>query len=380
MKKHTAMFLTFSALLTLNAYAPQVLWEGSKLAARFPANDELEKALSTDEAARNEELKTKENELKLSKLSIEIEELRSGIRSGKFEADQDAQEEKLQELVEKATTMRAELRKKVEVKELVIPEFKHEAIAIDPKIFEIIDVKPEERAQINLEIKHEKIAIDKAKLESLNDLEVTQCAKEEKSENLEEKIKKLVADKEAIMKEIEELKKSRSASSETDEQKEFKEFKAAKKAREAKAEVVPKHQYSSDYMSLLSEMTSFMMSQQQQQAMMMQQMFSMFAPAQKNQGIEAFYSPYSFTPSRLEMSYEQYPLGYSRHQIGIDYIPHYNEQTERQPSAYSEQASLQQQHMQSQLQQQMQVPSLTPINHDGFNFGQSMTNFNRVQF
>jgi hypothetical protein len=371
MKKHTAMFLTFSALLTLNAYAPQVLWEGSKSAARFPASEESKTKLKADEAESSAELQKSEKELKLSKIELEIEEIRTGLRLGKFENNQDEKETKLEKLIDEDTAIRAEIRKDRVVKGLVIPEFKNLPYAIDSKLIEIIDVKPEERAQINLEAKIEKNKLEKEKV--VKDPEVTQCAKEEKAESLEEKIIKLVADKEAMIKEIEELKKSKSDSKDSKESKEESRF-----AKKEKAEKTPKHQYTSDYMSLLSEMTSAMMSQQQQQMMMMQQMFSLFAPAQKSQGIESYYSPYSFTPSRLEMSYEQYPLGYSRHQVGIDFMPHQNESYYRQPSAYNEQ--MQPQIQQPMQQQQLQVPSLTPVTHDGFNFGSSLTSFNRVQF
>ena len=309
MKKHTAMFLTFSALLTFNAFAPQVFWQESKV-ARFPAQEIESK------------LEHKDIEFDKSEL-LKLPEIRT----------------------EKASS----------VKDLV-----HEDLKINEiDLLEEIVVGVEERSALKFDIKHEDVKIDKALLEKLP--EVAKC--EYKEEDLEAKIKSLIDDKKTIMEEIAELK-------------EMKREKAAEKRAElAKKKAPKKREYQSDVLAIMSEFTNLMMSQQQQQMMMMQQMFSMMPQQQRPMGIDSLYSPHSYVPARMEMSYtQQYPLGYSRHEVGIDYVnPHGFQRFERAPSA---------QYEQRYMQQPAQMPQpMVEQAHEGFNFSQSgSSNMNRVYF
>ena len=103
------------------------------------------------------------------------------------------------------------------------------------------------------------------------------CLKDKQPSALEDEIKKLMADKEAIVKEIDELKKSKKEEPKENDKKEV--AKADKK---------------DDYVSLISQMTSLMITQQEQQMMLMQQMFSMMNQMQTPQMKYQQYNPYSF--------------------------------------------------------------------------------------
>ena len=375
MKKHTAMFLTFSALLTFNAFAPQVFWQESKV-ARFPAevaDSTLEhKNIDIDKSAllKLPSFKmTADKETRLEQIQDELDSARAELRSGKLEDSKiDETYAKIEALQDEAHALRGSTRKEAQDK-VSIKEFSHENVKVnDINLLEEIVVNADERAaykakeiaDINFDIKHQKIEIDKAILEKLP--EVAKC--EYKEEDLEAKIKSLIDDKKSIMEEIAELK-------------EMKREKAAEKRAElAKKNAPKKREYQSDTLAIMSEFTNLMMSQQQQQMMMMQQMFSMMPQQQQRpMGIESLYSAHSYVPARMEMSYtQQYPLGYSRHEVGIDYVnPHGFQRFERAPSA---------QYEQRYMQQPAQMPQpMVEQAHEGFNFSQSgSANMNRVYF
>lgn len=188
MKKQVAVVVSFSALLTLSAFAPKVLWQEHKNVNRFPASKEDPK-----------------------------------IEEKKQDAD---------------------------------------------KIKEEIKIKSEEAT--------------------------VQCLKDKQPTALELEIKKLMADKEAIMKEIADLKK---------------EVPTADKKDKKEA---PRFTEKEDFVSLVSQMTSMMITQQQQQQMLMEQMFSMMSQMQsqmpQNQQ-QNFMSPYSFNGS-YPQAMQGYPQAY----------------------------------------------------------------------
>lgn len=370
MKKQASMFLTFSALLTFNAFAPQVFWQESKV-ARFPAevaeskiikDVELKKIdIDTSVLTKLPEVKVAvSSETRLEQIQDELDSIRAELKSGKLEDSKiDEKYAQIELLQDEAHAVKAKSLKAVEQKESSVKALAHEDLKVDKiDLLEIIEVKPEERAALNLILKHEdlkEIKIDKSILEKLP--EVVAC--EYSDEQLEDKMKSLIAENKSIIAEIDELR----------------EYKREKKAKLAKKDEPKKREYKSDVLSIMSEFTNLMMSQQQMQMMMMQQMFSMMPQQQQRpMTLESLYGAHSYAPSRLEMSYTQYPLGYSRHEIGIDYVhPHGTQRFERAPSAQYEQRYMQQ-------PTQMAQP-LVEQAHDGFNFNQAGTSgMNRVYF
>lgn len=196
MKKQTAVVVSFSALLTLSAFAPKVLWQEKHDINRFPASKE----------------DTKPEGKKLEEMRAE------GITPPK-----------------KSLYEMRELTHKIEDKK--------------------------EEAQVS-------------------------CLKDKQQSALEDEIKKLMADKEAIMQEISDLKKPK------------KEDHA-----EAKSEV-PRFTEKQDFVSLVSQMTSLMITQQQQQMMLMQQMFTMMNQMQapQMQYNQSPFNPYSFGIDQFDAS------------------------------------------------------------------------------
>lgn len=179
MKKQTAVVVSFSALLTLSAFAPKILWQEDHNVNRFPASKEDSK-----------------------------------------------------------------------------PEGK--------KLEEIRELTQE------IEIKKEEVQVS--------------CLKDKQPSALEDEIKKLMADKEAIVKEIADLKKSKV------------------EPVDDKAEV-PRFTDKQDFVSLVSQMTSLMITQQQQQTMLMQQMFTMMNQMQMPQmQYQQQFNPYSFGIQQFDSS------------------------------------------------------------------------------
>lgn len=265
------MFFTFTALLTLNAFAPQMFWDQSKT-TRNPASLE---------------------------------------------------EDRLEELAAK----QAPLKPLEEVK-----------ITEDRKVVTVIA----EVAQ-------------------------AQCQKD-KSTVLEDEIKKLVSDKESILKEIEELKKAKKEDAP-------KETAKADKKKE-KVEVI----------DVMSQLTSLMISQQAQQQMMMEQMFSMMAMPQMRQQRQFSLNDYMPFASHYEdyslySATPRYPKSQST--IGISY-PNYNAHDYSNPySLYDMNNRFPSSDEGMGLQPRYNNPSayVAPVQqpHSGFNFSNG-NDMQRIQF
>ncbi|AUN97150.1 hypothetical protein C0V70_03305 [Bacteriovorax stolpii] len=279
MKKQSMMFFTFSALLTVSAFAPKIFWDQQKTTGRAPSSLE---------------------EDRLEKLELE----------------------------KKEATKKEELKK--------------------------------------------------------NEITV-QCLKDDKSSKLDEEIKKLMADKQAIIKELEELKKAKKEDTKED----------APKKDEAKKEVV-KTDSNQDVLMIMSQLTSLMISQQQQQQMMMQQMFSMMAqqkpqyqsPYDSFSPVSEYVSPYAYMYDSFNnfgyMPYAPFSEMGGYPGIGIGYQPSrsftpYQQigGMDRAPS----QEKMERYYFQPQFQEQAQEQQQQPMPHDGFNFSVNSSNdFNRVRF
>lgn len=81
MKKHTALFLSFSALLTLNAYAPQILWSSNDgHIMRLPANvtvesNKMEEQKNFDQEVQEATVIECNNQKKTADLEAEVAKL-----------------------------------------------------------------------------------------------------------------------------------------------------------------------------------------------------------------------------------------------------------------------------------------------------------------
>jgi hypothetical protein len=185
MKKQVAVIVSFSALLTLSAFAPKVLWQEKHYANRFPASEE----------------------------------------------------------------------------------------AVNPS------EKPlDKNLQEKIEIKKEEFQIS--------------CLKDKQPSALEDEIKKLMVDKEAIIKEIADLKKE-------------KEEPVSEKKEKIE---VSRFTDKEDFVTLVSQMTSLMITQQQQQQMLMEQMFTMMSQMQQMQ-MPQHQQVNSLYPYSLEGGYPQAQSG-----------------------------------------------------------------------
>lgn len=193
--------------------------------------------------------------------------------------------------------------------------------------------------------------------------------KDESKRDLEAELKKLVEDKEAVLKELKELKNSKKEEPKKEEKKE-----------EVKA--VVKNEPAVDVLSIMSQLTSLMISQQQQQQMMMEHMFSMFAQMQKPKSYNTFSSPlaeylnpFAFDSSSLNPQHFKAQDLFSPFEIGI---PHMNNQPA--PLLESQRAPAQLENPRfERFQMQPQFKTQYPMPHDGYNFSASDSNFFRVQ-
>ena len=117
------MFLSFSALLTVNAFAPQMFWDNNKIQGRFPSSleeDRLEQLeLDKKEQEKKEELKKNEASIqclkddKSSKLDEEVKKLmadKEAILKELEELKKDRKENKKEEdMAEMAATMQQQM-------------------------------------------------------------------------------------------------------------------------------------------------------------------------------------------------------------------------------------------------------------------------------
>lgn len=280
MKKQTAVVVSFSALLTLSAFAPKVLWQEKHNVNRFPASEEA---------------------ITPPKKSL------------------------------------------------------YEMREIDQKLKEKIEVKKEE-AQVS-------------------------CLKDKQPSALEDEIKKLMADKEAIIKEIDDLKKSKEPADHD------------KKEKKEVARFTDKE----DFVSVVSQMTSLMISQQQQQQMIMEQMFTMMNQMQQMQSLQQnqqqnFMSPFSFDSSYPHQAMSElggYPgLGEFGPSIGLQYGA--QAQTYQNPYAMTaDQSQMRAPSAQNEpsflprgMSLQPQLQSQYPVGSIGYDFSSAPSVFDmeRVQF
>lgn len=166
--------------------------------------------------------------------------------------------------------------------------------AFAPKVFwqenKNVNRLPASVEEAKIEDKKKDVNLVKEEIKIKSEEATVQCLKDKQPTALEAEIKKLMADKEAIMKEIADLKK---------------EVPSADKKDKKEA---PRFTEKEEIVSLVSQMTSMMITQQQQQQMLMEQMFSMMTQMQsqmpQNQQ-QNFMSPYSFNGS-----YPQATVGY----------------------------------------------------------------------
>lgn len=288
MKKQTAMFLSFTALLTISAFAPHVFWQADKT-NRFPASLEED---------RLEELAQKKEVPKLSEL--------------------------------KAVEIKSQEVKLVEVD-----------------------------AQVS-------------------------CLKEAQPKELEAEVKKLMEDKEAILKELAELKKAKN----TEEKKED--------IKEDDKKKIVKTDYNQDILGIMSQLTSLMVSQQQQQMSMMTQMFSMFQMQQPkqtsswNSPMSDYMSPYAFNASNFEFPRHQsiYSLSGLGNNIGLGYSgggmsEMYGEAlSARTPAQFDNQPMFDRSHIESESFQPRVLTPKDMVPHNGYDFrpGTDALNMKRVQF
>ena len=297
MKKQTAMFWSISALLTISAVAPHVLWQTKKETHRSPSSIDQKDQISD---------KLKE---------LEVVDVKS---HGPVAAV---------------------------VAEAPLKDLEHKEVAIASREVKKVEVE----AQIS-------------------------CVKDKQPKDLEAEVKKLMEDKEKIMKELEELKAASKKEDKKDDKKK-----------------VAKTDYNEDILGIMSQLSSLMVSQQQQQMQMMNQMFSMFQTQQPKQQswyspLSDYMSPYAFHASQFD--FPGYSSPYSMEgigsRVGLGYpsssthggFPEYFSRTPAQQSDFGPMFERSQFNDADSFQPQTVRP------HNGFNFSQgtdAMT-MQRMQF
>jgi hypothetical protein len=218
------------------------------------------------------------------------------------------------------------------------------------------------------------------------DAQVT-CLKEKQPADLEAQIKKLVEDKEAVVKELAELKKSKKSDDLFED----------KKIEVKQEKKIVKSDNTEDVLGIMSQLTSLMVSQQQQQMMMMTQMFSMFQnqqPKQQSQynafsPLSEYMSPYAFNANSFAMP--SYDHSFNDSLYGMENQVGFNANYERVHSNFDRApAQFDHQAYQSMLPNMsafgndgsIQPQNQTPRPHNGFNFqqGTNAIDMQRVEF
>ena len=273
MKKQTAMFLSFSALLTIGAMSPNVLWHANKISFRAPASFQPKE--------------DKEN----------IVEMTMKALAQKDEQPKDKMETLLDNLTDD-TKKKEEEKKEAEAK-APLKELEHKEAAIESREVKLVKVE----AQVS-------------------------CLKEQQPKDLEADIKKLMEDKEKIMKELEELKAATKVAKKEDKPEEKKDEKKEEIKDDKKDKKLAKTDYNEDIVGIMSQLSSLMISQQQQSMAMMTQMFSMFQAQQPKQQsswyspMSDYMSPYAFNASQYNFPNNKsiYSLDYGiGHKVGLGY-------------------------------------------------------------
>ena len=327
MKKQFAVATSFCALLTLSAFAPTFFWQDNhNNAGRFPANEVI---ISTTEIS--------ENKVEAPEVIITVVD----ITDTKTE---EVKEEKVKEV------------KKIEAPEVIIT------------VVEVTGTKAEEVKTTEKEV-----------------AQVT-CLQDKQPTALEEEIKKLMADKESILKEIEDLKASKVASQKVDKIEKVEKTEKIKKSSDKESDI-----------NLISRMTSMMISQQEQQQMLTQQMFTMMNQMMQmqmnssRQSSQNFTGPMNFEAPQIGMTnfyphssnFENYGQG-----VGIGYpsqtmFSYKNPYSinSRAPSAQNE-LGYSQRAVNVQPQFQSQFQSQYPIENANFSFTSSdySSEMQRMQF
>ncbi|MBC7712428.1 MAG: hypothetical protein H7177_03765 [Rhizobacter sp.] len=339
MKKQTAMVLSFSALLTMAAIAPHVIWQADKT-NRAPSSVEQKDFFSNQ---TNKLLIEKTVAPKKDKMDKLLDDLAADTKKKEEEAAKS----------EKAKS-----------------DFRQSEIAERNKTEEVPLKKLEEVKIASLEVK--KVDVDAQ----------VSCLKEKQPADLEAQIKKLMEDKEAVVKELAELKKSKK-----DEPKD----EVVKEKKEKKASIADNTE---DVLGIMSQLTSLMISQQQQQMLMMTQMFSMFQmqqPKQQSQQYNAFsplseyMSPYAFNASSFEFPKNESPYSLSgfNSRIGLnsDYGRSFSS-FERAPASQQYESGIMFERGAFDETGSFQPQALQPRPHNGFDFRQntSAMDMQRVEF
>jgi hypothetical protein len=304
MKKNTSMFLTFTALMAINAFAPHYFWNQTLSSSRAP---------SSLEEDRLEELAIKEKQL----AEAEVE--------AKKKADQEAKSK---------DTVRS-------------------------------------------------------------------CTANVEKVSLDQELKKLIADKEAILKEIADLKDEKKKASEVAKNDKEKELPKKSKDKEIKEpRIASIENNSQDLIAVMSSLTSLMVSQQQQQMLMMTQMYSMMAQPrmQREQSpyeiIQQYVSPYAFSHSSLPYERPDYSLANHARNIGLRFGYQNVQQQPEQAQISGPGLKMPSQEQMGSGYQLIREPSSNqglklnetlqhgfPVNHDGFDFTKGPTsNFQRNYF
>ena len=141
---------------------------------------------------------------------------------------------------------------------------------------------------------------------------VRSCTADTKKNSLDQELQKLLADKEAILKELAELKND------------MKIAKGDTKTKDIKnPKIASVENNSQDLIAVMSNLTSFMLSQQEYQMSMMTQMFSMMAQPRNYhevspyQMIQQYTSPYAFSHSNHILENADYSMANHARNIGL---------------------------------------------------------------
>ena len=302
MKKNTSLFLTFTALMAINAFAPHYFWSQSLSSSRAP---------SSLEEDRLEELALKEKQL-----------------------------------------AEAEAKK-----------------------------KEEQAGKSNDTVRSCTTAVEKL--------------------SLDQELKKLLADKEAILKEIADLREEKKKASELAKNEKEKELPKKSKDKEVKEpRMASVENNSQDLIAVMSSLTSLMISQQQQQMLMMTQMYSMMAQprVQREQSpyeiIQQYVSPYAFSHSSLPYERADYSLANHARNVGLRFGYQNVQQQPEQAQISGPGLKMPSQEQMGSGYQLIREPSSNqglklnenqqhnfPTNHEGFDFTKGPTsNFQRSYF
>lgn len=258
MKANKILFATVLSLITFQAMSPNEI-----LSSRAPASALVSEAASSSASAaiQNSEIKIINNII-----------VASDNNDKKFVTP-----EEMKALQDKL----ALLEKSVKNKEALLAQ---KALQAEDKIQALTKTIAEQKSEIGVlkdDIKNSEIRDVEAQNKNNAAIEAILCKAESKGEKLEADIKKLLEDQQAVVKEVEGLKK---------ENQDLK-SKVAEKKEE------PKKSENSELVALMAQMTTMFTTQMQSQMQMQVQMMSMLSQMQNNFMPQV--SPYAFNPSQF---------------------------------------------------------------------------------